>query len=328
MKKLLGITLTIVAPMSAATPALSQTVWTGGTDTNFSTDANWSPATAPGALDSAVVNNGALGNQPVVSSASMIDQLDVSAGSVTLSNANLTASTRILLSGSGMLSGSVGSQFLTDTFKQTGGTVSNGTIINAGSLDLQSGSFLGEVAGSADVVKNGAGTLIWRAQWATNPSGLFVNAGTFQLEGGTGTHDWNVAAGATVDLRNTGAPGSTQSHSVGALSGAGTVTSNGAGATTLAMGAGTGTFSGVLQDGASVLNVSKAGTGTQTLSGTNTFTGSLNISQGTIEISNAQALGSTAGYTAVSGTGGLTLANVAVSAEQLYLGGTLTGTGS
>ncbi len=89
-----------------------------------------------------------------------------------------------------------------------------------------------------------------------------------------------VAAGATVDLAGT-------SETMGALSGAGTVTSSLAGLSTLTVGGGNtnGTFSGIIQNGAGTLSLVKTGSGTQVLSGVNTYTGSTTIANGTLQLS-------------------------------------------
>ena len=97
-----------------------------------------------------------------------------------------------------------------------------------------------------------------------------------------------VAAGAVLDLNGF-------DETVGSLAGAGTVTSTPAGGVTLTVGGngvGTGTFSGVLEDGGGVLALTKIGTGTLTLSGTlSTHTGGVTIDAGVVSATNDRAFG-------------------------------------
>jgi autotransporter-associated beta strand protein len=89
-----------------------------------------------------------------------------------------------------------------------------------------------------------------------------------------------VAAGATLDLAGT-------SESMGGLSGGGTVTSTVAGQSTLTIGGGNtnGNFSGVIQNGAGTMSLTKTGSGLQTVSGVNTYTGSTTVANGTLQVS-------------------------------------------
>ncbi|NTU45335.1 MAG: filamentous hemagglutinin N-terminal domain-containing protein [Chlorobiaceae bacterium] len=75
-------------------------------------------------------------------------------------------------------------------------------------------------------------------------------------------------------------------------------------------------------------NCVKDGTGTWTLSGNNTYSGSTTISAGTLIVSNSTGLGSSNQGTTVSATGTLNINNVAISNEDLSLIGTLITTGT
>lgn len=78
-------------------------------------------------------------------------------------------------------------------------------------------------------------------------------------------------------------------------------------------------ISGTIADGRVASAVTKGGTGTVTLSGNNTYTGITSISRGKLIISNANALGSTAGGTRIGISGTLSLAGGVTSAESIWL---------
>ena len=157
----------------------------------------------------------------------------------------------------------------------------------SGADDLTLG---GEVSGSGALVKNGTGTLTLGGA-NTYTGTTTVNVGTVRL----GITDaigpssaTTVAAGAVLDLNGF-------DETVGSLAGAGTVTSTPVGGVTLTVGGngvGTGTFSGVLEDGGGVLALTKIGTGTLTLSGTlSTHTGGVAIDAGVVSATNDRAFG-------------------------------------
>ena len=106
-------------------------------------------------------------------------------------------------------------------------------------------------------------------------------------------------AGVTLDVAAT--------ETIGSLAGGGiaggTVTTSAAGLVTLTTGGNDSstTFSGVIQDGAGSMALTKEGTGTFTLAGTNSYSGDTNVNAGTLRITNASGLGSTTGDTHVSG---------------------------
>jgi autotransporter-associated beta strand protein len=88
-----------------------------------------------------------------------------------------------------------------------------------------------------------------------------------------------IASGAFLDLNGSW-------ETIGTLAGAGTVTSGIAGSPTLTVGSGngSGSFSGVIQNGAGTVSLAKTGTGTQTLSGSNLYTGATAGNNGTLVI--------------------------------------------
>ncbi len=134
-------------------------------------------------------------------------------------------------------------------------------------------------------------------------TGDFVQNNTFQsnvnygveLDSSTqayvsGTVAGDVLDNGTFDLHGLNA-------SIGALSGSGTVTSGVAGSVTLTLGNtnDTNTFSGVIQNGSGTVALAKTGSGTETLSGANTYTGITTVTAGTLSISSDGNLGTAPG---------------------------------
>src|SRR5262249_18503625 len=100
---------------------------------------------------------------------------------------------------------------------------------------------------------------------------------------------FTVASGATLDLEG-------NSETIGSLAGAGTVTSiNGAGALTTGADNTSTTFSGTIKDftgePAGTLALTKIGTGTLTLTGTNTYSGGTPVPGGLINFEAADNFG-------------------------------------
>jgi autotransporter-associated beta strand protein len=148
----------------------------------------------------------------------------------------------------------------------------------------------GAISNSGSLVKSGAGTLILSASnsytGATTISGgtlLLSNAGTIS----TNTLDL-AASGATLNISNITAA----TVNVAALSGvAGSTVSMGAKNMSFGGNNASTTFAGVVTGSG---NLTKNGTGTTTLSGANTYTGSAIVSAGTLQLNNSigSALGS------------------------------------
>ena len=218
---------------------------------------------------------------------------------------------------------------------------------NATGATIQSGG----VSGTGGVTKNGTGTLTL--------SGANTYTGTTTINAGTLRYGVNnaIASGAVVvnnggtyDLNNfsdtigaltvnSGATGGTVTTGTGTLTLGGNVTSTGGAANAtisgnLALG-GNRTFTTTnAADGLTVSAVisgvntlTKAGAGTLTLSGANTYTGTTTISAGTLVAASNTALGTTAAGTAVAS--GATLAlpgGITVGAETLSLNGSGVGT--
>lgn len=151
--------------------------------------------------------------------------------------------------------------------------------------------------GAGTLTKDGTGTLRITADPSTTGQ-MTINDGVVELNH-SGTTDFNTVIngpgrlrtllpdiGDTVDMTiNAGAAFEFNSaaDTMGGLSGSGTVTRTVAGSSILTVnnGAESTTFSGVIENGAGTVGITKASTGTLTLTGANTFTGILLINNST-----------------------------------------------
>jgi autotransporter-associated beta strand protein len=191
-----------------------------------------------------------------------------------------------------------------------GGTIqvdTAGTILTLSGLVYQANQGL--------LTKTGAGTLVLSGTDDNNGLGVIANAGTvvlaktsnggvhalggagFTLDGGTvqlgGTggdqiYDWSFVTVNTGTFDFNGF-----SESLPAIAGSGgTILNNGGGASTMTVGADNGsqTYYGVIANntsGGGTMALVKTGTGTQTLRGTNTYTGGTTVEQGTLTLNYA-----------------------------------------
>jgi autotransporter-associated beta strand protein len=161
--------------------------------------------------------------------------------------------------------------------------------------------FQGIINGGGSFVKSGTGRLLFGAQ--NNPQTIAMTSGALlDLQAGLIRNEWgnsawtnnlsdlNVASGAIFDVWDGSAV-------VDALTGAGLINKAWSGTSALTIGAdqGSGTFSGRISNtnqhgggyggaGGGTLNLIKIGSGTQTLSGANTYTGTTSVSAGTLAL--------------------------------------------
>jgi autotransporter-associated beta strand protein len=183
-----------------------------------------------------------------------------------------------------------GKLILQNTYGSSGFAISTGATVElnvaSGSRDLAGTTF----SSSGTLTKTGAGSVVWGVGSATFALGagslIDVQEGTFG-GGSNANENWsgnlsglNVASGATFN-------GVEANVRVNALTGAGTITSGYGGAGyqnfTFGVNNGSGIFSGSLTDSDSAAaNFVKAGSGTQTLTGTLNYDGTTTVSGGTL----------------------------------------------
>jgi autotransporter-associated beta strand protein len=145
----------------------------------------------------------------------------------------------------------------------------------------------GDISGGGGLTKTGAFGLAFQGNntysGTTNLNAGFIEA--LSTGGFSAASAFNVASGAVLDLNGF-------NESIGSLAGAGSVTNGSAsGAVTLTTGADntTKTFSGTISDGGLPLALTKVGSGTQILSGINTYTGPTTVDAGTLAVNGSIA---------------------------------------
>jgi autotransporter-associated beta strand protein len=180
-------------------------------------------------------------------------------------------------------------------------TYSGGTTISAGTLQLGNGgttgsitgnvlnngvlafdrsgtvAFGGVISGTVSVTQIGTGTTILTGS-NTYTGGTTISAGTLQAGSATAlSQKSEFTVNSILDLHGF-------SNTIGSLTGTGIVLNDGATAATLTVGNDNSstTFAGVLQNGTSALQLTKSGTGTLTLPGKNTYTGTTTINAGSL----------------------------------------------
>ena len=175
----------------------------------------------------------------------------------------------------------------------------------------------GQFAGGSSLVKKNTGTLVLNTV-NTYGGGTIVSNGTIQLGANnavssTGSGDVNLVSGK-LDLNGF-------SDTINGLNGAGTVDVANGGSSTLTIGANNngGSFSGQILNTSGTMSVVKNGTGVQTLSGSNSYSGTTTINTGSLKVSDRNALGSGASAVTVS-----SILDVATNANVASIAGSGT----
>jgi len=200
-------------------------------------------------------------------------------GAITLASASTIGST----GGTLTLSGNVDNGTFLLTAGGAGNTTLNGVISNSGALTKTGGGTLtlagantysGTTTISAGTLKLGAANAI--------PDGAGKGDVVMNPASGTATFDVGGFSETVNGLSNSGGGSSLVDNSAASTTPTLTIGGNNV----------TGTFSGVIQNTAGILSLTKIGTGTLTLSGANSFSGNTTINAGTLSISADNNLGS------------------------------------
>jgi autotransporter-associated beta strand protein len=275
----------------------------GGANTSWATAANWNADTTPIFNNTAdIVISGITKNQNFISANRTIRSLTFDASNDILTQIALSSAfTSVATSRHLTFSADSGNATLTVDADSTG----NKEILRTGVLfsDVN-------LTSSLDIVHNGAGALIFGSQTIIKGAGGITKSGTGTLiisGSNTYTGTTTISAGAlqlgnvnalqntTLDTGTSGSQAVTFSvagantYNIGAIQGGDELAF---GNNTISVGSNNATtsFTGTLAGSGGSLT--KAGTGTLTLSGANTYDGTTTISAGTIQIDHANGLGS------------------------------------
>lgn len=320
--------------LAAANTYGGNTTVTGGLIA-FSSLANFSSGTI-------VLNGGGLqwatGNTIDISSSSQLGALGSAGGTFDTNGNNVTFATAVSGSGPFAKTGA-GTLTLLDANTYTGtttisggalqignggttGSIASNSIVNNTSVIFNRGdaaAYAGPISGSGNITQAGSGVLTLSGPntytgTTTLLSGLLRMGGASAL----GASALAVHSG-TLDLNGNGL-------SVYALSGTGAsgkiTTSSTANLTVTANQSTDSSFAGVIEDGSGQLSVVKAGSGTLTLTGNHTYTGTTTISGGVLQIGNGGTAGSIASNSIVNNSG------FAINrGDAVTYGGVISGTG-
>jgi autotransporter-associated beta strand protein len=195
--------------------------------------------------------------------------------------------------------------------------------------------FSGVISGSGEGVTIAAGTsssgTVVLSGANTYSGGTTINSGTTLQLGAANTIPGNTTAGDVTD--NGILDLNTHSDTINGLNGSGTVNTAAGGTPTLTVGANgdSGTFSGVIENTAGTLALTKSGSGTETLTGANTYSGNTTINAGTLLADNSTSSTGSGTVTVNSGgtlggTGKISGATTVASGGTLLVGNTAIGT--
>jgi fibronectin-binding autotransporter adhesin len=176
-------------------------------------------------------------------------------------------------------------------------TYSGGTTLNGGTLTSAASNGFG----TGSVTVNPTNATGAAADNATlNSTGSVASTAVVTVNNETGDGGFGIG---TINFNSAAA-------TIGTLLGSGSAVLNGSSGTTLTIGSTnnlSGTFSGVISNGMGTGSLVKAGTGTENLTGANTYSGTTAVNAGTLALGSGGSIANTPSITLGSGTTGGTL---------------------
>ena len=232
------------------------------------------------------------------------------AKTLTIGGDNTSTTFSGLISGTGsLIKNGVGTFTILGTDNYSGGTT-----IGGGTLQLGNGATNGSISGNV----NDNGTLTFDENGPVTFAGIISGAGNLvQESNGTltlaGNNIYNGATNVASGTLQAGLSGAFSAASaftvtsvldlngfnntIGSLTGSGTVTNSSLTTATLTIGnVASTTFSGAINNGNSLLALTKVGTGTLTLTGTSTYGGATNINAGVLAGGTLNSLSPSSGF--------------------------------
>jgi fibronectin-binding autotransporter adhesin len=329
-----GVACVLLPLLLTAGSTTAASTWSGaGSDTNWSTAANWTDSTTPTpstTTDLVFTGSTALSNVNNFTAPTDLRNIsfDSAAGAFSLSGSQIN------------LNGSITSSTATAAVTIGNALIVPGTTaINLNGAATSSNiTITGNISGAGTITQNAGGSGAKGLSLSGNNSGFtgtFIqsnnsnnrtafNAATAGSASATWEFNRNVAGGVALN----GMAGSTLNF--GALRGGAFIRSNTTGTTTLSVGAlnTSTTWSGQINDnGNSNIAVTKTGTGTLTFSGTNSYDGATTINGGTLELTSTGTISNSA--VTVNNTGILKVASgKTINALTLNAGGALNASGN
>jgi len=266
--------------------------------------------------NSTVIISGVLNNTAGLTKAGsgtlILSPSNIFTGSIAVSGGTLMATnsislgasnTPITVSGTGTLNLGSNSFTRTGLITFSGGTVTNGTLINnTTNFSGQSGIVAANLVGSASLTKTGAGTLTLSGSNGYTGNTILSN-GVLSITSTNALPGWNLDGRYSVASNATLAVGNSIANS--------TITNMVYGTTNFAAGSAIGfdtttgnrTNSLVLSNTAQgALGLTKVGTNILTLSGTNSYTGVTRFGAGVLVLANSNALAGGGDLTFIGGT--------------------------
>ncbi len=260
----------------------SSLTWNGsGGNANWGTGGNWVGSIPPGFAGDSVTFTGSVNTSPNLEANYGVSGITFDGSASSFTNGSTTGKTLTL-------SGPVNNYSGNPQFFNLAIT-NNGTPIIA---DFGAGvTFAGPISGFGLEVSSGTVTLSGADTYTANT--VIDNGATLKV-GSSAALPYGDSVGGNVSISGTLDVNGTNAAINGFASGSGTVDNTSTNPATLSIGNGNvnSTFAGNIQNTGANLALVKTGTGALTLSGANTYSGGLTLSNGTLIVNNNNAFGS------------------------------------